>query len=178
MNIANLVTVITEDEIKASIMKVASDYGKAYENQQLTIVAELSGVFVFVADLIRELPIDVTIQFVTTPDKAEMNKKIKIDLGLNSSLKDKNVLILTDIFYEGNALKRMHDIVSLEEPRDIKVLSLIDKQCKNRKVDLEVHSLFKIDEDFIVGYGLTHNESYRGLKSIYKLVETKAEEEK
>ncbi|AHI53390.1 phosphoribosyltransferase [Spiroplasma culicicola] len=162
-----LVTLITEEEIKAAVIKAANDYAKLYENQQLTIVAELSSTFVFVADLIRELPIDVTIQFITR--KPGEDHTAKIDLGLTDSLEDKNVLIVCDIFYKGNALKKTYDLVMAENPKDVKLLSLIDKKSKEKNEELNVESLFKLDDVFIVGYGLTHNESYRGLKGIYNL---------
>ncbi|ASP28755.1 hypoxanthine-guanine phosphoribosyltransferase [Spiroplasma corruscae] len=167
-----LITMITEDEIKSAIINAAQSYGKLYENQQLTIVADVRNSFIFIADLIRELPIDVTIQFVVTPTKELENcnlQESKIDLGLTTSLKGKNVLIVNDILNNGNTLNRLFDYVNKEQPLSIKILNLIEKDNKDRNVKLEYESLFKIDNLFIVGYGLTYNESYRGLKAIYSL---------
>ncbi|QBQ08204.1 hypoxanthine-guanine phosphoribosyltransferase [Spiroplasma gladiatoris] len=164
----NLVTLITEEEIKASIRKAAVELAKVYEGEQLTIVAELSSAFVFVADLIRELPIDVTIQFIIKNQATDARSII--DLGMQSSLKDRHVLLVTDVFYKGNTLQRVYDLVQEEKPADVKVLALIDKKFKNRNVSIPVTSLFSVDEVYIVGYGLTYNESYRGLKGIYNLI--------
>ncbi|AKX34700.1 hypoxanthine-guanine phosphoribosyltransferase [Spiroplasma litorale] len=167
-----LVTIITEEEIRSAIANAAQSYGKLYENQQLTIVADLRNSFIFIADLIRELPIDVTIQFVATPTKDIENCNLqnsKIDLGLTESLKGKNVLIVNDILLNGNTLTRLYDYVKNEDPGSIKILNLIEKDNKDRNISLEYESLFKIDNLFIVGYGLTYNESYRGLKAIYSL---------
>lgn len=167
MNTTNLVTVITEEEIKSAIQKVATDLAKQFENEELIIVSELSGVFVFMADLIRELPIDATIQFITNIEKDGL--KMKIDLESERSLKDKNVLILADVFAKGNALTRIYDIVKTEEPKDVSILALVNKDVKDKNTDLPVTSLFNIDDSFLVGYGLTQNRSYRGLKSIYRI---------
>ncbi|AKU80311.1 phosphoribosyltransferase [Spiroplasma turonicum] len=167
-----LVTMITEEEIKSAITNAAQKYAKLYENQQLTIVADLRNSFIFIADLIRELPIDVTIQFVATPTHDVENCNLhesKIDLGLTSSLKDKNVLIVNDILLNGKTLTRLYDYVKEEEPSSIRILNLLEKENKDRIIDLEFESLFKIENLFIVGYGLTYNESYRGLKAIYSL---------
>ncbi|ARU90875.1 hypoxanthine-guanine phosphoribosyltransferase [Spiroplasma clarkii] len=158
---------ISEEEIKAAIIKVASEYSKAYENEQLTIVADLSNTFIFVADLIRELQIDTTIQFIVRDGTQKPNSLI--DLGLNESLKGKNVLIVADVYYKGNTLKRINDIVTSENPKDIKLLTLVDKKSKEREFELEINALFKIEDIYIVGYGLTHNGSYRGLKGIYSI---------
>ncbi|AGR41668.1 phosphoribosyltransferase [Spiroplasma taiwanense] len=170
MDTQKLVTLVTEEEIKAAIVKAAADFAKLYENEQLTIVADLSSSFIFIADLIRELPIDVTIQFVTTPIHEEKDKRVKIDLGLKTTLKDKNVLIVNDILFNGNSLSRLYNLVKEEEPKDIKILTLIEKNSKTREFSEDYTTLFKIDDNFVVGYGLTYKESYRGLKGIYSLV--------
>lgn len=162
-----LTTLISEEEIKSAISKAASEYSKTYENEQLTIVADLSNTFIFVADLIRELQIDTTIQFITRD--AAQEPKSKIDLGLAESLAGKNVLIVTDIYHKGNTLKKIYEIVNGEKPKQVNVLSLIEKKSKDREQELEVNSLFKIEEVYIVGYGLTYNGSYRGLKGIYSI---------
>ncbi|AOG61079.1 hypoxanthine-guanine phosphoribosyltransferase [Spiroplasma helicoides] len=162
-----LITLIAEDEIKAAIVKAASEYAKMYENEQLTIVAELSSTFVFVADLIRELPIDVTIQFITKIDAIE--GATRIDLGLSTSLHNKNVLIVSDVLYKGRTLQKIYDIAMQDKPKDVRVITLIEKKNKDRELSFEVDALFKIEDVFIVGYGLTYNESYRGLKGIYSL---------
>ncbi|WP_339030007.1 MULTISPECIES: phosphoribosyltransferase [unclassified Spiroplasma] len=166
MDNQKLVTLITEEEIKAAIAKVGTDLGKTYENQQLVIVADLSSSFIFIADLIRELPIDVTIQFVTTPKE---NEDLLIDLGLKHTLTDKNVLIVNDVLNKGNRLEKLHNLVEKEKPANIQILNLIEKNIKDRKMELESASLFKLEDVFVVGYGLTYKESYRGLKGIYSL---------
>ncbi|AUB32164.1 phosphoribosyltransferase [Spiroplasma floricola] len=161
-----LITLITEEEIKAAITKAGTDIGKRYEDQQLIIVAELSTSFIFIADLIRELPIDATIQFVTTYNE---NEELLIDLGLKKTLKGKNVLIANDILNKGTRLEKLYNLVKKEEPANVQILNLIEKNNKERTVHLESTSLFKLEDVFIVGYGLTYNESYRGLKGIYSL---------
>ncbi|ALD66903.1 phosphoribosyltransferase [Spiroplasma cantharicola] len=166
MDNQKLVTLITEEEIKAAIAKIGTDLGKTYENQQLVIVADLSSSFIFIADLIRELPIDVTIQFVTTPKE---NEDLLIDLGLKNTLTDKNVLIVNDVLNKGNRLQKLHSLVKKEKPANIQILNLIEKNIKERKMELESASLFKLEDVFVVGYGLTYKESYRGLKGIYSL---------
>ncbi|QHX37070.1 phosphoribosyltransferase [Spiroplasma sp. BIUS-1] len=166
MDNQKLITLITEEEIKAAIAKAGSDIGKKYEDQQLTIVADLSSSFIFIADLIRELPIDVTIQFVTTPKE---NEDLIIDLGLKHTLKDKNVLIVNDVLNKGNRLARLYDLVQKEQPNNVSVINLIEKNIKDRNIEVESTSLFKLEDVFIVGYGLTYKESYRGLKGIYSL---------
>src|SRR5699024_4862402 len=97
---------VTEEEIKAAINAKAEEYKEIYKGEKLIIVAELSGVFVFLADFLRALELDVLIQFVAF-DKIADKKQIELDLESAVDFKDANVLIVSDVFYKGNSLKRL-----------------------------------------------------------------------
>lgn len=167
MNNQQVMILISEEEIKSAIIKAASEYSKMYENEQLTIIADLTNTFVFAADLIRELQIDTTIRFITK-DYYENNRQ-KPSAEDEESLKDKNILIITGLLQSGLTLKKIYDNVNEEKPKNIKVLSLIEKKSKNKVENFEISSLFKVEDIFIVGYGITYNKSYGGLKGIYSL---------
>jgi|GEM_PF-3923683 len=167
MNNQHVMILISEEEIKSAIIKAASEYSKMYENEQLTIIADLTNTFVFAADLIRELQIDTTIRFITK-DYYENNHQ-KPNAEGEESLKDKNILIITGLLQSGLTSKKIYDNVNDEKPKNIKVLALIEKNSKNKIENFEVSSLFKVEDIFIVGYGITYNKSYGGLKGIYSL---------
>jgi hypoxanthine-guanine phosphoribosyltransferase len=59
MSEKKLVIAVTEEEIKAAIVAKANEYKEIFTGSKLIIISELSGVFVFLADFIRELPLDV-----------------------------------------------------------------------------------------------------------------------
>lgn len=166
-----LLTVITWQEIKAAIVKKADEYTKIYDGVQLTIVAELESTFMFVSDFIRELPLDVQIRFVSYPKDKEKN--FDIELGKYEALKGRHVLIMNDMLYKGKGLKIIYDKIKLEDPSDIRVLTLLEKPTPNRVTTFPVESLFQVHNEHVLGYGLTYNDSYRGLKSIYKVVDEK-----
>jgi hypoxanthine phosphoribosyltransferase len=105
MSEKKLVIAVTEEEIKAAIVAKANEYKEIFTGSKLIIISELSGVFVFLADFIRELPLDVLIQFVAF-DQTDGKKNITLDLDTKTSIKDENVLILTDVYNKGNSLSR------------------------------------------------------------------------
>ncbi|WP_338983479.1 phosphoribosyltransferase [Spiroplasma endosymbiont of Othius punctulatus] len=164
-----LLTVITWQEIKAAIVKKADEYTKIYDGVQLTIVAELESTFMFVSDFIRELPIDVQIRFVSYP--TDSRKDFDIELGKYEALTGRHVLIMNDMLYKGKGLKKIYDKIKSEDPADIRVLTLLEKPTTKRVTKFNVESLFQVHNEHVLGYGLTYNGSYRGLKSIYKVVE-------
>ncbi|WP_338972668.1 phosphoribosyltransferase [Spiroplasma endosymbiont of Panorpa germanica] len=170
--VTKLLTVITEDEIKSAIANEARNLSKKFEGQPLVIVAKLSGVFIFISDLIRQLKIDAGVQFVVNLNEDVENEirkeKVKFGIGLENSLKDKNILIVEDILDAGNSIQALYDFVSSEKPKEIMVLTLLDKFKTKRSINFEYNTLFKVESDYFVGYGLDHNESYRGLRDIYK----------
>ncbi|AXK50898.1 phosphoribosyltransferase [Spiroplasma alleghenense] len=170
--VTKLLTVITEDEIKSAIANEARNLSKAFEGQALVIVAKLSGVFIFISDLIRQLKIDVGVQFVVNLSEDVNNEikkeKVKFDIGIQNSLKDKNILIVEDILDAGTSIQALYDFVAKDKPKEIRVLTLLDKFKTKRNISFDYNTLFKVENDFFVGYGLDYNESYRGLRDIYK----------
>ncbi|AHI54234.1 hypoxanthine-guanine phosphoribosyltransferase [Spiroplasma sabaudiense Ar-1343] len=178
--VTKLLTVITEEEIKSAIISEARNLSKIYEGQSLVIVAKLSGVFIFVSDLIRQLKVDVGVQFVATQSQEVGNEikssAAKFDIGISSSLKGKNVLIVEDILDFGTTLQSLYESIEKEKPKEIRVLTLLDKFRTKRSFKFNYKALFNVESDYFVGYGLAHNDSYRGLRDIYKFTKVNIEE--
>lgn len=170
MHEKKLILAVTEEEIKAAIISKANEYKELYNGQKLMIVTELSGSFIFLADFIRELPLDVSIKFVAF-NKGNDKQDVTLDLETKTSLKDENVLLLADVYNKGNALSKLYDIVKEGEPKDVRVLALTNRKNEMKNMGIPVESLFEMGEQKIVGYGLADNESYRGLKNLYYLGE-------
>jgi hypoxanthine phosphoribosyltransferase len=170
-----LILAVTDEEIKAAIVAKANEYQELYKGQKLVIVTELSGSFIFLADFIRELPLDVSIKFVAF-EKGIDKKDMTLDLETKTSLKDQNVLLLVDVFNKGNALSKLYNIVKEGEAKDVRVLALTNRKNESKNMEIPVESLFEMNSDKIVGYGLADNESFRGLKHLYYLGDVEDEQ--
>src|SRR4030042_1510263 len=94
---------------------------------------------------------------------------VRLTKGLEIQARDKPVILIEDIIDTGLTLSKILDIMREKSPESIKICALIDKQERREKHISVDYCGFKLDEGFLVGYGLDYNEQFRCLKDIYKL---------
>ena len=93
-------TMLTEEQIKAKVAELGKQIEKDFEGQDLLVVGILKGASVFVADLIRNINLDVNMDFMSVSsygNAMESSGSVKILKDLDVDIKDKNVLIVEDI---------------------------------------------------------------------------------
>jgi len=157
---------ISEEKIKEEVKTLASRISQNYES--IHIIGLLKGSFVFMADLIRELTIPCTMDFmsVTSYEGTESTGEIKILKELNDSIYNKDVLIVEDIVDTGQTLRSIIDLLNTKNPKSLEVCTLLDKPSK-RTVPVEVKYIgIEIEDKFVVGYGIDFNQDYRFLPYI------------
>ena len=60
------------------------------------------------------------------------------------------------------------------EPASIEIVTLLNKTGR-REIDIQIkYSGFSVGDDFVIGYGLDHNQLYRNLSFIGKVIGKKA----
>lgn len=168
--------VIGEDEIKKRIQELGREISNNYKNisRPLVCICVLKGAVIFFSDLIRELNIDVELDFVRLSsyrDKTSPDEKLLFTKDVELSLKDRYVLIIEDIIDTGATIAYLKKVLEARGPVSVKVCSLIHKvERRKKKVDIDFYG-FKIEKGFLVGYGLDCAEKYRNLKGIYELID-------
>ena len=101
-------TMLTEEEIKARVAELGKQIEKDFEGQDLLVVGILKGASVFVADLIRNINLDVNMDFMSVSsygNAMESSGSVKILKDLDVDIKGKNVLIVEDIIDSGLTLR-------------------------------------------------------------------------
>jgi hypoxanthine phosphoribosyltransferase len=165
----NPVILISRQEIKRTIAKLAKQIRKDYEGQNPVIISVLKGSAIFFADLIRELNMPLQIEFVQVSSYGsgmESSGKIKVVQRLRTSIKDRHVLVIEDIVDTGNTLSYLLKYLARKKPASLKLCALTDKPSR-RKVPVKIDYLgFTVPDKFIVGYGIDYNEEYRYLPDI------------
>jgi hypoxanthine phosphoribosyltransferase len=133
------------------------------------VVGILKGSWIFLADLVRLMTIPVTIDFMMVASYGASTKSsgvVKIVLDLKSSLENRDVLVVEDIFDSGLTLKYIIDNLKLRKPKSLKVVALMDKPDR-RRVDIKADYVgFTVPDKFVVGYGADFAERYRNLPYI------------
>lgn len=158
------------EDIGKRVRELAHQISKDYAGRELIVIGILKGAFIFMADLIRALSIPCTIDFVRCASYgtgSESSEKVVLTKDIETSIKDRDVLIVEDIVDTGLTLKYLVEWLKERNPHSLRVCAFLDKR-KRRKVPFEADYVgFTMDDGFLVGYGLDFGERYRFLPDIY-----------
>jgi hypoxanthine phosphoribosyltransferase len=163
------------EQIKKRIRLLAIQLNIDFEDKIPVFLGVLNGSFIFLADLIKEIDIssEVTFVKVSSYEGDKSSGKIKEEIGLQMSLKDRDVIIVEDIVDSGKTLEYLLKMVEKQKPASVNVCSLLLKP-NSLKVELDeiTYVGFEIPDEFVVGYGLDYKGLGRNLKDIYKNVKS------
>jgi len=160
---------ITEEQIQAKVKELAERISRDYRDKSPVLVAVLNGAFVFLADLVRNLDLPCTIDFVSWSSYGKDTSSsgvFRIMKDLESNVESKHVLIVEDIIDTGLTLHYLLDNIRARKPASVRVAALLDKPSR-RKIEAKADYLgFQIPDAFVVGYGLDFAQRYRNLPFI------------
>jgi len=159
----------SREQIAGAVKRLATEITADYAGKSPLVVGVLKGSFMFMADLVRELPFAIQIDFVRVASYghgSESSGKVTVVQGIRSPVKDRHVLIVEDIIDTGLSLRYVIDSIRRKKPASLKVCCLLDKPSR-RLVPVPVnYTGFETPDKFLVGYGLDWNEQYRNLQDI------------
>ncbi len=160
---------IPGEDISASVKRIAREIEGRYES--IHLIGLLKGSFVFVADLMRELQIPLTIDFMAVSSYVgtKSSGEIKILKELNEPIFGKDVIIVEDIIDTGLTLFETIELLQTRDPRNLEVCSLLDKQEKRVKEVSVAYTGMRIPDEFIVGYGIDYEQRHRELNEIKRV---------
>lgn len=159
---------ISEDEIKDMVKRVASAIDRDYEGEDLVVIGVLTGAFIFVSDLVREMNTHAIVDFmqVSSYVGTESTGEINIKKDISIDIKGKNVLVVEDIIDTGRTLKALKAKLLERGPKSLKICTAFDKPSR-RVNDLKPdYNGITIPDQFIVGYGLDYDGAFRDFKEI------------
>ncbi len=163
---------ITQKQIEEAVCAFAQRVSQECCGKELHIVAVLKGAIFFLVDLVRLLKCPVQIHFVKASSYGMRGKergKLQLKMDDLPNLKDKEILLLDDIFDSGETFKSLAQALQAMRPRSLKTAVLLLKKRQRTHRFLPDTSLFEVEDTFVVGYGLDYKELYRNLPSIYSI---------
>ena len=135
----------------------------------LHVIAVLKGAFVFLSDLVRQMPGHVSLDFMAVSSYAKgttTSGEVRMLKDLDTTLDGRNVVIVEDIVDTGLTLTYLQEILRARNPRALRTACLLSKPSR-RQIDVKVeYTGFDIEDRFVVGYGLDYAEQYRNLPYI------------
>ncbi|MHA1146829.1 MAG: hypoxanthine phosphoribosyltransferase [Promethearchaeota archaeon] len=163
---------ITENKIRSTVLKLADQINHDYKEETLLVIGILKGAFVFMADLLRHLDLDLEIDFIRLSSYGEnIESSGIVEIGEYSleNLMGRHILIVEDIVDTGITISTLIKYLQTKGPASIKLCSLLDKPSR-REVSVDIDYLgMEVPNRFVVGYGMDFNEKYRNLTDIYFL---------
>lgn len=146
---------------------ITRDYKDADE---LVLIGILKGSFVFLSDLVRQINLPHTIEFLQVSSYGmgarESSGTIHLKLDISTDLSNKHVLVVEDIVDSGNTLSFIIQHLESYQPADVAICTLLDKPSR-RKIPVDVQYVgFSIPDEFVVGYGIDADEQFRHLPYI------------
>ncbi|KZY46998.1 hypoxanthine phosphoribosyltransferase [Roseovarius sp. HI0049] len=164
---------ISAKEIAARIEQLAGEIKQEFaESEKLVVVGLLRGSFVFIADLARELDMNVEVDFIETSsygNATESSREVRILKDLRGDIEGRDVLVVEDIVDTGHTLSAVLSLLSSRKPRKLRTIALLDKPSR-READIKADWLgFEIPDEFVVGYGIDYAQRNRNLPYIGKV---------
>jgi hypoxanthine phosphoribosyltransferase len=161
--------------IQARVKELAEEIERDYPaGEEIHMVCVLKGGFVFMSDLVRNMSTRVSMDFIAVSSYGAGTKssgEVRFQKDLDTSLENRNVIVVEDIVDTGLTLKYLQEILRSRAPKNLRTACLLSKPSR-RKVEVPVDYIgFTIEDRFVVGYGLDYAEKYRNLPHIAVLQE-------
>jgi hypoxanthine phosphoribosyltransferase len=168
---------LTKEQIANRVRELAEQISAEYAGRELLVIGVLKGSWIFLADLVRQITVPVTVDFMMASSYGtgtNSSGEVKMVLDLKSPLEGRDVLVAEDIMDSGLTLKHIIDSLKLRRPRSLKIAALMDKPDR-RRTDIKADYVgFKIPNKFVVGYGVDFAERFRNLPYVGYIEEPEA----
>lgn len=164
-----------QSRVQQLATQIADDFLRETANQtdpQLTLIAIPTGSIIFLADLIRHLPIMLRIRLITVvsyPGKTTQSLGPRLEGQLPTDLTNQHVLLVDDILDTGQTYNLVTDLLQDRQPASLKTCMLLRKKIPTAMAITPEYVGFDIDDEFVVGYGLDYDGYYRNLPDIVTL---------
>jgi len=166
----NLEVMYTAEQIDARIKELGQEITREYAGKDLVLVGVLKGSCIFMADLMREIDLPLTIDFMAVSsykDQTRSTGDVEILKDLSNPIRDKHVIVVEDIIDTGLTLHRLLEILESRGASSIKLAAFLDKPEPRVKTEVTIdYTGFVIPNQFVVGYGLDAAGRYRNLPFI------------
>jgi hypoxanthine phosphoribosyltransferase len=158
------------EEIAARVEELGreiTDHYAAAEN--LLLIGILKGAFIFTADLVRQIARPVQLDFLVAASYGSGTKssgEVRLLYDPEVPLTGRHVLLIEDVVDSGTTLNRLVPLLRQRGAQSLELCALLHKKLPV-KLDLEPRWVgFEAPNEFLIGYGLDHNEKFRHLPFI------------
>jgi hypoxanthine phosphoribosyltransferase len=164
-----LKVLIRRATIQKRVREVAHEITRDFKGQRVHLVGVLKGACIFLSDLVREINLDTSIDFIAVSSYGkgkESSGQVRLVKDLDSSVEGLNVVVVEDILDTGLTISYLLRVLEQRKPKALRIAALLDKPSRRLKDVKGDYIGFTIPNEFVVGYGLDFNERFRNLKDV------------
>ena len=160
---------VKREDIQKAVAQLGREITHDYQGRDLVMVCILKGASVFFSDLIREVDLPVTLDFMALSSYRNSTKSsgvVQITHDLQQDITGRDIVVIEDILDSGNTLYFLRNYLLAKGARSITVVTLLDKPSRREKPIVADLSGFEVPDEFVVGFGLDYDQKYRNLPYI------------
>lgn len=173
-------TLISRDQIAARVavlggqitVDLQAELSRPGQSEaRVVMIPILTGALVLTADLIRHIPVKMSIRPVVVssyPGTATTSQGANISGAVPTDLGGAHVIIVDDILDSGRTLGLLKRVIAAQRPASLRIAVLLRKNKpggRDEHVDVE-YAGFDIEDEFVIGYGLDYDGYFRNLPDI------------
>lgn len=161
---------VSRYQLADRIGQLGREIAACYAGSEVTIVAVMTGSLIFLADLVRQMPLVARLDLTTVssyPGDATTSQGPKFLLPISADLSGRHVLIVDDILDSGRTMELLIGTVNAQRPASVRSCVLLRKRRDDLSDRIDADFVgFDIENEFAVGYGLDFNHLYRNLPDV------------
>lgn len=160
---------LDEQTIRAKVKQLAAQISEDYQDKRPVLICILKGAAIFMADLMREMSIHATMDFMAISSYGSGTRTsgvVRILQDLDKSIEGRHVIVVEDIIDSGLTLTYLVENLRSRLPASLATCVLLDKPARREIPFRPDYVGFDVPDEFVVGYGLDYAEDYRHLPYI------------
>jgi len=171
---------LSKEQIATRVKELAAEINKDYEGKQITLLGTLSGANIFMADLAREITLNMQLDFMKVSSYGAMTEtsgEVRLVFPPTLDMAGQHVIIVEDIIDTGHTAVFLRKYLADKNAASVAMCSLLSKPSRRQVKGIDCEYLgFNVENVFVVGYGLDYAQRYRNLPYI-GILEIKNSEE-
>ncbi len=164
--------VFSERQIADRVVELGREIGAAYPDGDLLALGLLKGSFMFTADLVRQIPRPLQVDFIVAGSYGAdtvSSGNVRLLYDPETNLEGKHVLLVEDIVDSGRTMQKLVELLEMRRPRSLQICALLHKHIAEHLEHPVRFVGFDAPSEFLVGYGLDHAENFRHVPYIASL---------
>lgn len=164
-----LKVLLTSEQIAKKVAELGARITRDFEGESVVLIGVLKGATIFLADLAREIKLDVSFDFIAVSsygNSKQQSGEVKLMKDVDYSMEGKNIILVEDILDTGLTLTYLKNLLLGHRPKAVKIAALLDKVSRRTQPIHGDYVGFEIPDEFVVGYGLDFAERYRNLPEV------------